>query len=248
MSLMLILLPPYLLIAALAVRRRALGLIEQLRPLLPDPREAERAIGTLRDGWKRVWLPGTLAGLAMGFWNAPLRVAFVESPTPTTDGTIALGQQVRFELHRLERLEPLARSGLLDVLVIAGALALSPLQSLDAEFRWYNYSFALLVAIPASAGLLLWPVSAVQARIRREKRRRLAQLDGRIDAHGRRDDDEAIARLETLLAHRDRIASQRTWLFSTDLVSRVLLYLVIPPLAWAGAALVERFVDRALGG
>ena len=159
-----------------------------------------------------------------------------------------LGQQVRFELHRLERLEPLARSGLLDVLVIAGALALSPLQSLDAEFRWYNYSFALLVAIPASAGLLLWPVSAVQARIRREKRRRLAQLDGRIDAHGRRDDDEAIARLETLLAHRDRIASQRTWLFSTDLVSRVLLYLVIPPLAWAGAALVERFVDRALGG
>jgi hypothetical protein len=30
------------------------------------------------------------------------------------------------------------------------------------------------------------------------------------------------------------------------LLSRVVLYLVIPPLAWAGAAVVERMVDALL--
>ena len=72
--------------------------------------------------------------------------------------------------------------------------------------------------------------------------RQLAELAGVPPAT-----PEASARLETLLAHRDRLRAVRTWPLSTGLISRVLLYLVIPPLAWAGAAVVERMVDRFLG-
>jgi hypothetical protein len=55
-------------------------------------------------------------------------------------------------------------------------------------------------------------------------------------------------RLETLLAHRDRLRGARTRPLGTRLLSRALLYLVFPPLAWAGAALVEQALEWALRG
>jgi hypothetical protein len=157
-----------------------------------------------------------------------------------------LGDVVDLDLFRLDRLKPLARSGLVDILIIAGALAVSPLQSLDAQFRWYNYRFALIVAIPSAAILLLWPLRHVHRRIRAEKDRRIAEIDERIEAASQAPDD--LPRFEALLAHRDRLREQHTWLLSSALLSRLFFYLIIPPLAWVGAALVERWVGRAIGG
>ena len=37
-----------------------------------------------------------------------------------------------------------------------------------------------------------------------------------------------------------------TWPFDTGALTRLSLYLIIPPLTWAGAALIERLVDSAL--
>ena len=49
--------------------------------------------------------------------------------------------------------------------------------------------------------------------------------------------------LELLLQHRDRLRQSHTWPFDLGLVYRLLLYVVIPPLAWLGAALVETAVE-----
>ncbi len=49
------------------------------------------------------------------------------------------------------------------------------------------------------------------------------------------------------MAHRDRLRAASTTPFSSRLLSRVLSYLGLPPLAWAGAALVERLLMQALG-
>jgi hypothetical protein len=163
-----------------------------------------------------------------------------------SSGFRRLGEVVRFELFRLDRLKPLARSGLLDMLVIAGALAFTPLQSLDAEFRWYNYQFGLLVAGVAALLLVVWPLWPIHVRIRAEKSRRIAAIDALIAGAGEATTRAETVELEALLSHRDRLVNLRAWLFSTDLVSRFLLYLIIPPLAWVGAAIVERVVDRIL--
>ena len=120
--------------------------------------------------------------------------------------------------------------------------------ALDAEFRWGNYNFALAVAIPFSLTLLLWPLWSIHGRIRDEKQAHLSRIDGWIQAANSATTTEDILKLETLLAHRDRVQAQRTWLLSTDVVSRVFLYLIIPPLAWVGAAMVERLVDQLAGG
>ncbi|MBW2272246.1 MAG: hypothetical protein JRG96_03175 [Deltaproteobacteria bacterium] len=269
MALMLIAMPSYLLAAGFVAQRRSLELVEGLRPQLPEARFADDALAAIRGGLARSWRYGVAVGIVFGLLNSQPIHAIVDSRAPAIDISIALGQMllwllaglllgvrvtsarafdrmgevVRFELFQIHELRPLARSGSLDVLMIAGALALSPLQALDAEFRWYNYRFALLISIPAALVLLLWPLRSVHRRISVEKQGRLAQLEALIHAARDRATLEGVLQLETLLAHRDRLRDQKTWPLSTALISRVLLYLVIPPLAWAGAALVEKGVD-----
>jgi hypothetical protein len=272
MALMLIGMPAYLIAMGIVARRRSLELVEQLRPLLPAPSVANDAQEAIRSALKQSWPIGTAIGLTMGLLNTNPIFALTESRVPAIDVSLSLGQLllwciiglllaqrtvtarafsrlgevVSFELFRLDRLRPLARAGTIDILVIAGALALSPLQSLDAEFRWYNYSFALAVAIPAAFFLLLWPLRTVHRRIREEKLQQLARVEASIDAVDRSDAPDDIARFESLLAHRERLRRLRTWPLGTALMSRLVVYLIIPPLAWAGAAVVEMFVNRLL--
>jgi hypothetical protein len=129
---------------------------------------------------------------------------------------------------------------------IAGAMAFVPLQSLDAAFRWYNYGSALAVAIPASAFILFWPLAPLHRRIRLAKEAQLKDLETAI-SEAVAEPKADVATFEPLISHRDRVRRLGTWLLSTQLVSRIVLYLVIPPLVWVGAALVERFVNAFIG-
>jgi hypothetical protein len=55
-----------------------------------------------------------------------------------------------------------------------------------------------------------------------------------------------MSALEALLQRRDRIERLPTWPINLAMVSRLLIYGVIPPAAWVGAALMERFVESLL--
>lgn len=271
MTLMLLLLPPYFVMTSIVVRRYSLGLLEQLRPSIPDDEDLLHARHAITDGW-RAWPIGVAIGIGLASFNTSIFEA-VAAPTARSV-TIALslgqstiwivigvvlvmrfrvarafrrlGRSVDFELFALGRLKPVARSALADVVVVAGALAFSPLQALDAEFRWYNFHFGIGLAILSIAVLLVWPLWPLHRRIHEAKTQRLAEIDARVFEATAPSTTEEIVRLESLLAHRDRIAMVGTWLISIDLVWRFVLYLVIPPLAWVAAAIVERGVDAAL--
>ena len=47
-------------------------------------------------------------------------------------------------------------------------------------------------------------------------------------------------------AYRREIAQASTWPFDSSNLTRLLFYLIIPPLTWAGAALIENLVDWLL--
>lgn len=275
MALMLILVPTYLVAASWLGQRRSLRLVDELRPQLPDGSAADRAATAIRSGLRRTWIPGAAGGLAMGILNTNFQEAFARE-APVVDLSVNTGQlvlwiliglligvrfntmrafrqlaeHVRLALLEPERLKPLTRTGVVDVVIITGALLLSPLQSLDAEFRWYNYQNAFVVAIPMILLAIFMPLQPLHRRNQAEREARLAALDAQLEnlTLGAPATPEATERLETLLAHRDRLHSARTWPLSMGLLSRVAFYLVIPPLAWAGAALVERVVDQLLGG
>ena len=273
MSLMLIAMPSYFVVATIVVTRRSMSLLELLRSIAPDPRLADDALASIRNVSSRRILIGSVIGLGMGAFNSPIYHALLESRTPSIDITISLlqfflwwiigvilchrlavarsfaslGEIVSFDIFQLDRLRPLARAGMNDVLLIAGAIALSPLQALDAEFRLGNYSFALLVAIPTSLTLLAIPLRPIHRRIVHDKKIRLARIEDAIERTRNDPAQENLADLEALLSHRDRLHDQPTWPFSTALASRLVFYLVIPPIAWVGAAFVEQLVTQWFG-
>jgi hypothetical protein len=270
MALMLTLIPPYIVVAAWLGQRRSLALLDELRPQLPDPAAADAAVVQIRAGLRTYWPVGVVLGFGLGLLNTqPLEA--LRSEVPVLDSSLSLGQLVMWSiigllfvvrltaarafrglaglveinLLRPDRLRPLARSGVVDVVIIAGAMLFTPLQSIDAEFRWYNYHFGLLVSVPATIFYLVWPLWPLHRRNQTDRAARLEKVERQLGELGSAapDSAEGSARLEALLAHRDRLRAARTWPLSTGLLSRVVLYLVIPPLAWAGAAVVERVVD-----
>lgn len=274
MVLMLIVLPAYIVAAGFVMQQRSLEFVEQLRSESSDPRFPDAAAQAIRGGFATSWRWGCLAGIAMTPFNTQFVHAFTESATPAIDIGVSVGQlviwlsvglaggvrvvtarafsrlgeRIDVDLFHIDRLKPLARSRMLDVVAIAGGMALTALQSLDTEVRWENYRFAVIVMIPVAALLLLWPLRSVHLRIREEKRRRLAHIETLIGETGTAGDPEAIERVEMLLAHRDRVRAQGTWPLDTALLSRFAFYVVVPPLAWVAAAFVENFVDRLAGG
>jgi hypothetical protein len=153
---------------------------------------------------------------------------------------LRMGEAVRVDLLDLNSLKPLGRVASFDVFLVMGALAMMPLQSFSSEFHWEFYRVGFAFGIPAAVAFLILPQLGAHRNIRRCKAQKLRELQGRIGAA----DGTDIAALEALLAHRDRIAELPEWPIDTRAFSRTVFYLVVPPLAWVGAAIVERGVDQ----
>jgi hypothetical protein len=278
MGLLLVLVPPYLVAAGHLGQRRSLALLAEARTQTRAPEgraEVDAATDAVRNALHRSWHGGLAFGFFMGLLNTqPL--AAIRGALPVLEVSITFGQMLMWltigltvaarvtiagafrrvaEVVDLDLFHPdhpraVTRSGVVDVVIVVGALLLAPLQSLDAEFRWYNYQNGLLVGIPATVFALVSPLLPLQRRHRRARDARLTAVERQIEGLTAGGDPpatpEASVRLEALLAHRDRLRGARTWPLSMRLLSRVVLYLVIPPLAWAGAAVVERMVDALL--
>jgi hypothetical protein len=150
-----------------------------------------------------------------------------------------LGRELQIDLYELAQVRPIGRLAIRDVLVVMGALAFMPLQSLDAEFRWVNYQFGLVLGILSSSLLFYLPLSGVRQAILKAKEARLEELRAVLANADRIN----VIELETLIAHRDRVQHLSTWPVDLSILSRVGFYLIIPPLAWVGAALVETLVQ-----
>ncbi len=172
-----------------------------------------------------VWM---VVALLIG-WRVPCSLALRE-----------LGRSAKVDLYHLERLKPIARIATFDVLSVMGALCLVPLQSLDANFRWANYGPALYVGVTTATVFFILPVVGLRASIRRAKGERLADLEAELATVPR----SRTTELELTLAHIERVRSISDWPVDLKVLSRVFVYVVIPPIAWVAAALVENYIDR----
>ena len=151
----------------------------------------------------------------------------------------SLGQHLAVDLYRVDRLRPLPNLAAKDVLVVAGALALMPLQALDAQFRWANYQAGLQVGVPAALALFLLPVWGLRSTIRDARLTRIGELMGQLETVDR----GSLVELEALSAHIERLQKMPNLPIDTNLILKLLGYAIIAPLAWVGAALVEGLVE-----
>ena len=59
-------------------------------------------------------------------------------------------------------------------------------------------------------------------------------------------DQPGLGDLAPVLIYRREIAEASEWPFDMSVMGRLALYLIIPPLTWIGAALIEILIDSAI--
>lgn len=158
-----------------------------------------------------------------------------------------LGKTIKISIFEQSPLEPFARVGMLDVVIVVGGLAIAVVQSIDAQFRMENYATAFLVAIPAGTALLIRPMWSLHRRLAERKKYLLEEVCLQLETASEKSSTADMAVLESLLQRRDRIKAINTWPLDVAIWRRLFFYVLIPPLAWSGAALVEVVIDKFLG-
>jgi hypothetical protein len=95
--------------------------------------------------------------------------------------------------------------------------------------------------------LAVLPVWPLHVRLRAAKRELLADVNARLSLApappGAIGDVVALA---PLLSWRREVAALPDWPFDIGIVGRLAFYLVIPPLTWIGAALIQHVVETVL--
>ena len=148
-------------------------------------------------------------------------------------------------------LVPFSRVATISSLAIIGAIALFPLMYVDRSMTMVG----VLPGVVALTIPLLWiftlPIWPVHRRLSAAKEQVLRDINDKIvhcqngQAPGAVDGD-ALLRLNLLLQYRAEIIRAPVWPFDASSLVRLVLYLIIVPLTWAGAALLEIVMESYL--
>lgn len=155
----------------------------------------------------------------------------------------------RVSILNTRKLLPFARVSMYASLTIIGALALFPLMGVESQGVKLVESLpgAVATLIPLTV-IFIIPVWPIHRRLAAIKEQELAALDIQIDNYLKESasddlDFSKLGKITPLLNYRSEILNISTWPFDGGAITRLALYLFIPPLTWAGAAMVERLVD-----
>ena len=159
------------------------------------------------------------------------------------------GTYARVSLLGARQLLPFARVSIISSLAIIGALALFPLINLEGGLD-------LAESVPGAVAILgplivmfIIPVWPLHRRLVALKRQELARLLDKIQAvpgDGGVNLDADLDQLLPLLSYRREVSQLSTWPFDLGNITTLAFYLVIPPLTWVGAALIENLVNFLL--
>jgi len=154
------------------------------------------------------------------------------------------------DLLQLRALQPFTRQGLTNALLVLGWVTISGLMVVtESGFGVLGLLLAAATLCVAGAALLL-PLRGVHARIRQAKAAELqwveAQILERRHALKAGASDGVPGSLADLVAYRDLVQEAPEWPIGSSSYARFALYLLIPVLSWAAAALVERFVNALI--
>jgi hypothetical protein len=169
-----------------------------------------------------------------------------------------LARHTKINLLQPQTLRPFGTVAVISTLAVIGIQAAFPIMFIDSELSAVAYIPGLIPTLADMFLLAALPVWPVHRRLAQEKALALASINQRIDAAGLIDGaidqavdgannnaeyDNTLAQLAPLLTYRKEIAQVSEWPFDLGVITRLGLYLIIPPLTWIGAALIERLVD-----
>jgi hypothetical protein len=159
-----------------------------------------------------------------------------------------LARHVRIDLLDTRPLTAFARVAVSSTLAIVGAQAAFPIMLLDPRVALAASGPGLIVTTFAMAELFVLPIWPVHRAIAAAKRAELVRINAAI-ATITSDTPLAQDRLQALqpyLTYRREIVAVHEWPFDTGVTTRLAFYLIIPPLTWVAAALIDVAVERLL--
>ena len=157
-------------------------------------------------------------------------------------------EHTRIDLFDAESLGAFSRVAVYSTLVLVGAQASMPLLLLQSEANYLTMIPGFLLLSFAMLVIFLLPLLPISARIRNHKQRELALIQDRIGSlmashSSPLEDDKVLVKLQPLLEYRREVKQVSAWPFESTIFFRLLIYLVIPPITWVGAALIERLME-----
>jgi hypothetical protein len=199
-------------------------------------------------GWPRELLQVTSASRAAAAVAVGTQITWTVTTVVNALLLNRAARRCRVEPFSPERLRPFARVAMLSTLALIGAQAVFPVMFVDDDLSALSYVPGLLATGIPIALLAVLPVWPVHRRIAVAKRRLLDHVNRRIADLPPADpgDPATVGAMVPLLAYRREIRAISEWPFDLGSATRFGLILVIPPLTWIGAALVERLLDAFL--
>jgi hypothetical protein len=159
-----------------------------------------------------------------------------------------LAKQADIDLLNTARLTPFARVAVFSTLAVIGAQASFPLMLIEGDARAWAFVPGLVATGGPMILLFALPVWPIHRALTGAKRIRLVELNHAISQTPEPDlaQPDSLERLNALLAFRREIQQVSEWPFDVSVVTRLGLYLIIPPLTWVGAALIENLVETLI--
>lgn len=156
-------------------------------------------------------------------------------------------QSVRIDILRPGTLVGFGTAGTLPALALMGTQAAYPLLSLGGFNAWVSLP-GFTMTLATVVYLLFRPMWGVHVHLRESKRALLGSIDSKLRQWRDRHPDQNLAggdlgEISNLLQFRTQVISQPEWPFNPGSAARWFIYVVIPPMTWVLAALVENLVD-----
>jgi len=220
-------------------------IVSMMIPLIVDLPRGEFPYGLgqpIETIWHRIATP------IVGWWAG--RLGYLILLESRRLSSLARGLR-GIDLFDLDPLLPFARQGLTHALLLIGFVSIFAVMSFFEVGLGPAAGLLTLMTLPAAIFGMLLPVRGVHHVIRAEKQKRLAgcrERLGVLQADADSGLDAGMAReLADMLTIRSHLEGVREWPFDVSVTARLAIYLVIPLLSWAGAAVVERAVNAFLG-
>jgi hypothetical protein len=191
----------------------------------------------LPPAWEYAWGPLVLVVL----WALVFHVLWVMLGHTRMLARIAR-QAVRFDLNRLAVFDPIANAGIRHLLLIIVGLTVIPVQAiLTGTLAPMDFAPAVAVVLPAGLVLATTPIYGAHRAIVAARSAELQRLDAELEHTSGHSDRHLL-----LALYRYQVAATPAWPLTLRSVGRAAVYLVIPPLAWVAAALVEARLSAVL--
>lgn len=162
-----------------------------------------------------------------------------------------IGRRMRIDLLHGPALLAVAQVAIMSTLSVIGAQVLFVFLIFDAGVTWLDILPGFLTTLLPVLILFLLPVWPLHQRLRRTKRVELALINHQLErVRPQRvtmvNDAESLDTVNRLLVYRREVQQVSEWPFDMHALTRLGLYLILPPLTWVAAALIENMVDKLL--